>query len=436
MRPTGIILIILSLAVPFMWFPSIAAGKDSVALFSQYMGIWSLITMAIVQIIATRAFFVEWIFGGLDRSYILHKWLGILAMVFLLIHDTVDAEMVSLGQQSLLEEFAETLGEISLYGLIMLVVITVATFVPYHLWRWTHRVMGAFFVAGALHYLLILKPFENGDPLGLYTTAFCVAGILAFAYRLLPPGFRPTKRYEVASIAQTGNALSVTLAPKGRPMRHSAGQFAFVSFEGAEPHPFTLSNAPTEDGVMRISMAQLGDYTSRLPSVLKTGTAARVEGPFGHFERQRGKRPEIWVAAGIGITPFLAWAEAMQDDEREVHMFYCVRDEDSAAHLSEIQTLAQANKNMTLHMHYSSTDGRVTAQHMLLASGLSARDAVISFCGPKPMRETLARDFRKAGVSRRRFRYEEFEIRTGIGMRKLSGWLFRRATRAHSAFSA
>jgi len=44
-------------------------------------------------------------------------------------------------------------------------------------------------------------------------------------------------------------------------------------------------------------------------------------------------------------------------------------------------------------------------------------DLHVSFCGPAPMRRQLKKDFTGLGVSRRRFHYEEFEIRSGIGFR-------------------
>ena len=85
-----------------IWLPSIAQGRDGIALFSQYLGMSALIAMAISQTIATRIAPVEWIFGGLDRAYVLHKWLGIGALVAILLHDTIDAEMTGLGRETLL----------------------------------------------------------------------------------------------------------------------------------------------------------------------------------------------------------------------------------------------------------------------------------------------------------------------------------------------
>ena len=433
LRPIGLVLVAAAIAGPLAWLPGIAEGRDAVALFSQYLGMSALIAMAISQLIATRVAPVEWIFGGLDRAYVLHKWLGIGALSAILLHDTIDAEMTGLGRDTLLVETAETAGEIALYGFLILVVITVATFIPYRLWRWTHRLMGLFFAFGAFHYLFILKPFSVGEPLGLYVASFCVLGLAAFAWRQLPARMRPSRLYEVAGLETAGKALAIAMMPAGRPLRYRPGQFAFVSFDGGEPHPFTISKAPGEDGSLRMTVASRGDFTGRLGGSLKVGTPVRVEGPFGRFLRTRSRTPELWIAGGIGITPFVAWAQAMDPRDGPAHLFYCVTDEESAAHLEELEALAETLPNLTLTLHASHELGRATADTILQATKLDPADLSIAFCGPEPMRKMLTEGFAARGVSVRKLRYEEFEIRSGIGLTALAAHLTDRMKPARRA---
>ncbi|MEM6666124.1 MAG: hypothetical protein AAF638_06940 [Pseudomonadota bacterium] len=199
-------------------------------------------------------------------------------MVAVLLHDTIDAEMDGLRRETGLNGLAETLGEVSLYGFLVLLVITIATFIPYHLWRWSHRLMGALCAASAFHYAFIMKPFANSDPLGLYVLEFCVTGTLAYVYTLLPfSGHAGRLRYKVTGVESEGDALAVSLAPTGRPMRAKAGQFAFVSFEAtglAEPHPFTISRVDHQKGELRFTIKPMGDYTAHLKARLETGAPA------------------------------------------------------------------------------------------------------------------------------------------------------------------
>lgn len=421
MKAIGIGLIVLALLVPFLWLPGIAQGRDTIALFSQYLGLTALIAMALGQVIATRWRTVEWIFGPLDQSYRVHKWLGIGAMLAILLHDTIDAEMRNLGRETALVELAETLGEVSLYGLLILVVITIATFIPYHLWKWTHRLIGIFFLFGAFHYLFILKPFANFDPLGIYMLVVCGLGTVAYAYTSAPRAMRPFRRYRIATLEPQGKAIAVTMTPERRGIKHRAGQFAFASFTGGgltEPHPFTLSAAPQDDGSLRMTVAPLGDLTRKVQRALAVGGEVRVEGPFGHFGARRDGA-QLWVAAGIGVTPFVAMAQALQEGDGPVRMVFSARDEESAPHLSELRAIAAAKPNLNLTFWDTATQGRLTADALSELAGEPLKTARVLFCGPVEMRRDLQSGLAGLGVSGRRFQYEEFEIRSGLGIRRL-----------------
>lgn len=430
LKPLGLVVIAASFATPLIWFPPLAAKQDTIALFSQYLGLWALIAMALSQIIATRLSGIESIFGGLDRSYILHKWLGIGAMIAILFHDTIDAEMDGLGRETILVEVAETAGEISLYGFLILAVITIATFIPYHLWRWTHKFMGAFFVMSAFHFLFILKPFSNGDPLGLYVTIYCLLGILAYTYTLAPARFRAAKRYKVESVERAETVTSVTLKPTGKkPLKYRAGQFAFIGFPDAglaEPHPFTISKAPTDDGSIRFTIATLGDYTYKLSKSLQAGTMATIAGPFGRFDYTKYKQPQIWIAAGIGVTPFVAWANTLTDTHAPITLYYSVRDTNQAAHIDELQTISDRLSNFTLILHETKSGKRLNADTLLVAQGTSLKETKVFFCGPEAMRKSLKADLHMKGLPHRAFHYEEFEIRSGIGLERLAAHLLKR----------
>ena len=90
---TGIAIIITAIITPLYWFLPLAAEKDSIAILSQYIGSTAIISMGISQFLAARLTWTQAIFGGLDRVYILHKWIGIGAMIAVLLHDTIDAEL-------------------------------------------------------------------------------------------------------------------------------------------------------------------------------------------------------------------------------------------------------------------------------------------------------------------------------------------------------
>lgn len=430
MRPLGLLVIIAALCFPLVGYVPLAARYDVIPLVSQYIGIVALITMAFSQILATRLPGLESIFGGLDRMYVLHKWLGICGLAAVLIHDTIDADLPALGRETRLHDFAETLGEVSLYGLIALVLITIVTFIPYHLWRWTHKLMGAFFAMSVVHYALIMKPLGNTDPIGLSVLIICLVGVACYIYTLLPDGMlRGRSAYTITDIDKEGASLAITLAPKGKGFRHQAGQFAFVRFahEGmSETHPFTISQAANDERTLRFTVKPLGDDTRRFTRTLRVGQSAKVSGPFGHVKAYKGAAPSVWIAAGVGITPFAAFAGELADHKGPVDLVYCVREEADAAHLDELRAAQERYEHFTLHLFESSKGQQLSADSLDARLKVDWRKARVSYCGPDSLRESLKRGLVGKGLKRRYFAFEEFEIRSGLGLRKLASWLLKR----------
>lgn len=427
MSPIGISFIVITSLLPLYWYWPLFP-QDPGAVFSQYIGSVALILMGYVQLIATRAAGLERVFGSMDRIYVLHKWLGIIAMVTVLIHDTIDAEMRGLPETAL-TEIAETLGEISLYGLLILVTITLLTFVPYHLWKWTHKFMGAFFAASALHFIFIMKPFDMVDPLGLYIGFFCLIGCVCYAWTLRPArGPGRGRAYTIDQVSHTGGATEVRLTPQGRGIKHRSGQFVVLKVDAPgleEAHPFTLSAAPTRDRQLSITIKALGDYTRRVAGALEPGTTAQVEGPFGHFTPSQSTG-QVWIAAGIGITPFLAWADARTAESPPVHLIYCVKNRAEAPHLERLEALAAQDSGLTLTLRETANQGRLSAREIPSITQVSMEDMHVAFCGPKPMGKTLRDELRAQGLKAGRFRFEEFEFRSGLPVDQWVVWLIAR----------
>lgn len=425
MRILSLLIVGVAIFAPVLWYLEIATTKGDIsALFSQYIGSAALIAMAIAMLIATRAKALAFILGPLDWQYLLHRWLSAGSMVAILVHDTIDAEMNGLGRAGALEDIAETLGEVSLYGLLILVTLSVATFVPYHIWRWTHKLMGAFYVFSVFHYFFILKPFENFDPLGAYILGFCVIGVICYFYTLAPFERRGSKPYKVETVEHTGGAIAVTMVPQGRGFTHKVGQFAFIKFDHPgleEPHAFTMSSEPRKDGAIRFTIKALGDYTKTLANSLdeamgENPVTARVEGPFGGFHPGLSTGPELWVGAGVGITPFVSAAEALEPQGAPVYLFYTYRGASEAPHLEHLRTLAAEKERLVLIEADTSTGERLNAKGILQTMGETCPHAY--FCGPARLLGALKDGFAKAG-KRQSFHAEAFEIRTDLGLGRL-----------------
>ncbi|MBO6790428.1 MAG: hypothetical protein JJ894_07820 [Dinoroseobacter sp.] len=138
----------------------------------------------------------------------------------------------------------------------------------------------------------------------------------------------------------------------------------------------------------------------------------------------------------MGITPFLAWAEALPKEDAACHLVYCFCTQNQAAHLERIEALVTANPSLQLHVVDSSQAPRLTADGLAELVGEDVlAEATVAYCGPAVLREGLRLGLRTYGVTARRFHFEAFEFRTGIDLKALAEWVLTRALRKAQSVS-
>ncbi len=388
----------------------------------EFVGSTMVLLFATALLLATRARWLEPHFGGLDKMYRAHRQAGLSGFLLIPVHFALvplDTANVKPGSPA---------GMIAGVGIIVLVLLTVAPRVPvlrrvasltYDRWRSSHRFIGLFLIVALAHTLLVDALVTTTVlPLAVVLAAYAT-GILSYLYTLLLARFfRRTRRYVVQTVRRlTGTTVEVTLRPrKKKRMEFTAGQFLFVRFRARGPlrrsHPFTISSSPKED-VLRLTIKASGDFTRRLHDGLAEGTRATLVGCYGMFDYRRGGPRQIWVAGGIGVTPFLSWIRDLDHEDplqHQVDFFYTVRTPAEALFLDEIEDVARRHPNLRAHVVFSAQHGSLTAPRIAAASdGVTGAD--IYLCGPSRMTGKLARDFRRMGVPSDAVHYEEFNFR-------------------------
>jgi predicted ferric reductase len=193
---------------------------------------------------------------------------------------------------------------------------------------------------------------------------------------------------------------------------HAAGQFAFVTADPGEgAHPYTIASAwnPAERRLVFITKA-LGDHTSRLREKLKIGMPVTVEGPYGCFDFEDAQPRQIWVGAGIGITPFIARLKqrAAMPEARPIDLFHPTAEFDQAA--IDRLTADAAAANVRLHLLVDGQDGRLNGER-IRAAVPDWQSASLWFCGPPAFGQALREDFLAHGLPAARFHQELFQMR-------------------------
>ena len=416
---------------PFGWFPFRGV-------FVQFSGAIAIGVMSMAMILAMRSRWLESRLNGLDKMYRLHKWLGITALVAAVSHwwfALGTKWMVGWGwlerpargprpeeTLGLIEGFfrqwrgfAESVGEWAFYIAAALMILALVKRFPYHWFKKTHTLLALGYLALVFHSVVLIK-FEYwaqpiGWLLGLLMLGGSISGVLILAGQV--GRSRKVKGHieKVEAFPEMRTVATTVLLDNGWD-GHCAGQFAFLKTgEKEAPHPFTIASAwnPQERRLTFISKA-LGDHTTRMLDELRAGQAVTVEGPYGCFDFRDQQPRQVWIGAGIGITPFIARMKELARDNNKplVDLYHCVADVDEKA-LEKLQEDARA-AGINLHLVVSGIDERLTAAR-IMEQIRDWKNASFWFCGPTGFGKSLKRDMTNAGLDADLFHQELFEMR-------------------------
>ncbi|MCG7498033.1 ferredoxin reductase family protein [Vibrio sp. Of7-15] len=378
---------------------------------STYFALISMLAMALAMFISTRPKWIEPLLGGMDKAYLWHKWLGIVGLIGVSLHWAIVPGSVGDGDHSFLAESGEDVGELAVNLLLFMGVLSMCRWIPYRWWRYTHRLMGPIFLLCAYHSLFSNGPITLTEPAGLLLIAICALGCTSWLYKTFFYHHR-IKPYTATAISSLGSAIEVTLTPQQQPIHHKSGQFAFIDFHLSNSenfHPYTITSSPDKPELTFIIKA-LGDHTTQLQTAIRQGQTVSVDGAYGRWHAtQKTKQPQIWLAAGIGITPFLAWLNESRQFPNEVHLFYSGNGHLSEQIKAKLYALAQ-NKNITLHIREANAM-RLTAKHILTVIKQPLKQYQVFVCGPTSFTAALHTQLKECGLPEHCWHNENFLMR-------------------------
>jgi predicted ferric reductase len=397
-------------------------------------GLLSIGLMSLSMFLAARPVWVERPLGGLDRMYRTHKWAGILAVSFAALHWLIEmsddilkvlvgregriAKIKDGGLLESLRHLAEDMGEWAIYAVLAMLALTLWRRFPYRPWRVLHQAMPLIYLMLVFHALLLAPVAYWTQPAGWLLALLLVGGVygsvVSLAGRIGRARQVPGSIIAVEQIAADVLAVTCQLDPGWR--GHRPGQFAFVTFDPGEgAHPYTLAGADQGDLRVRCEIKALGDYTGQLADRLRIGQGVTLEGPYGRFDyaRHNPKARQFWVAGGIGITPFLAWLEALRATSGptpRADLHYCTRDRDNDPYVSRLESLCLSLPGIRLRVH-GSRQGETLNSTTLLAGLAPASMGEVWFCGPQGLATSLQQGVSVAGRKRLVFHQEAFALR-------------------------
>ena len=217
----------------------------------------------------------------------------------------------------------------------------------------------------------------------------------------------------VDRLSETSFGLRVKLA---KPINFLPGQYVNLTVPGAGKHrSYSFSSAPgAQHASFLIRNLPGGVMSTYLGERAQPGDALTATGPMGAFYLRPIERPQLWLAGGTGLAPFLSMLEqvAEQGADQPIVLYYAVTRAADLVELGRVRDLAEKIGNVSVITILAAAEdeherkGFVTDH--LTAKDLNDGDCDVYLCGPPPMVDAVRAHFGKLGVEPANFYFEKF----------------------------
>lgn len=369
-------------------------GMDMLSRFHKSMGIFVTVMMTSHPILME--------FGGgqvLAFSQPWYVWVGKIGLTLLLAH-------------TLISVYSNRLG------------------LTFEQWRRIHYVLAPLIIA-----LVFVHSLETGDDLKLpqvqvLWVILLSAAFAAYIYhKIIVPARLRRSPYRVVEVQpEAPKVWTVKLAPpEGEELyAYHPGQFHFITFYRGrdlpiEEHHWTISSSPTRKGFISSTIKESGDFTATI-GMTKPGDTASVQGPFGRFSHTLYPKEKnfVFIAGGIGITPFISMLRHMRDTKAEVDvlLLYANRAEKDIVFRDELDAIEAGDTPRLKVTHilsgpepgWNGEAGYVDREKIerYVSGGLPERAFYV--CGPPAMSTKVIETLLAVGVPYGRIHTEIFSL--------------------------
>lgn len=314
-------LMILSVApLPFTVTLPLAWGFNAptwlyVSSVSGYFGLVGLLWMYMLGTKSVTGLY----FRDLAPIYKVHTWLGKYGTLLVFLHPIAVA--ISYGENILfyswLPNFSTSFEKSVTWGRFAFWVLLIVWFtsalvrgrIKYRPWKYIHYLAYIALPLSLLHIPSIGTSYRALSFPRAYFMSVLFLAVLFTVLRLRHLFMLGRADYVISrhnKIAQ--NTMLLQLKPLGRAITPRNGQYVYLQSNLLGlGHPFSVLQFDELTGSLTLAYKVFGDFTRDLAN-LQPGTHLYVDGPYGEFTKQKWgspQQPAVFLAGGIGVTPFV-----------------------------------------------------------------------------------------------------------------------------------
>ncbi len=310
-------------------------------------------------------------------------------------------------------------GAVSLY--VMLMVLIASKFykrISHKAWQFIHIAIYALFFMSFYHMTqgtaFITSP--GFMIMGYATLSAILIGIIYRTTRKLMGFFGP--RHHVEAIRkETDNTFSMLVKPDRGKMNFKAGQFCFLRIDKNKlhaRHPFTIASSP-KDAHLQFTIKRDGRFT-RTAEKMKAGEEVAVDGPYGQFFIEEHEKDLVFIAGGVGITPFRSMIKQMADlgTDKKVALLYCCRRKEDIIFKSFFDSIDEPWFKKTYVLSRGDTEdsedykkGHIN-KDIIRESIIDFRSPTFYICGSESLKRDVVEMLAELGVEKNSIKIEDF----------------------------
>ena len=382
-------------------------------------GIIALISLALLIFSGDTARFFDRFFG-MDRIIKFQRQFSIFVASFVFLHPILFILADSSILYFLIPRFYVLPLAFGVFAFYIFIGVMLSSYfykrISYRVWQYIH------IITYLLLFSVLYHAFfwgTNADKISfqlvyLFIICFVLVGAM---YRLIyKMQLKKRPKFFVENIIKdTKDTFSIKLRSTEK-LKFVAGQFCFLRLnkEGLYArHPFTISSAPHEESLM-FTVKNTGRFTQALLE-MKENEELLVDGPFGRFTKRENTGDFIFIAGGVGITPFRSMAMDYIENNRsgKVVLLYAAKKEANLIFKEEFNSLQSDNFQAyyVLSAEEKNYDnflfGRIDKK---IIEEMIKKTANPTFyiCGPEPLKKTVISILEELKVEKERIIFEDF----------------------------